>query len=276
MAGERVLIVENEVTMEARPLERFLKKHEFLVVGIAKDATKAVRMAREERPSLVLMDIMLPGDAEGGVKAARQIRNETGAAIIYVTGAETSQDLINKVAGTEPFGFLTKPWSEEQLLAVLKLFRAKSVGKKVVFVCYAHEDREMKNELYPFLKSLESVGVDAWDDERIRYGDYWKDEIDAAVRRADAAILLVSIDFMNSLFIQESELPQLLTLRERKGIPVFVVHIRSVPKATLQQKGLLTFQNFNDPNDPLAHWDRAEREKKAWTRICDELTRDRV
>jgi hypothetical protein len=219
------------------------------------------------------MDIMLRGDTEGGVNAARQIRDETGAAIIYVTGADTSQDLMDKVASTEPFSFLTKPWTEEQVLAVLKLFRAKSAGKKVVFVCYAHEDREMKNELCKFLESLKGLGVDSWDDERVGYGDYWRDEIDAAVRRADAAILMVSIDFMNSRFIQESELPALLALQKQKGIKVLIVYIRSVPEGALKSKGLLAFQAFNNPGTALPGGEngRADREH-VWTQICNELT----
>lgn len=274
MSGERVLIVEDNVGGEARPLERLLKKNGYKVVGIAKTKGDAVALAKKHVPAIILMDIMLQGDPEGGVDAAIEIKRSIDTKIIYITGADTvtETDLIKKVSWTDPFGFITKPCTDEQVLSVLSLYRAKHGGQKLVFICYAHADEEMKNELSGFLSVLKDVGVASWDDHAIPSGANWRDEIARAVRSADAAILLVSIDFMNSQFIRDFELPELLRrASSNKSVRLLPVYVRFVPRAALDQRGLTQFQGINEPDDPVSTWDVVRRERDAWKKICDIL-----
>ncbi len=273
MANEKVLIVENEVASVARPLERLLRKHQFSVVGIAPTAEEAVRLAKKDKPAVVLMDIMLPSGDEG-VNAAAEIRRLVGSEIVYLTGAETTDALLRKVAGTKPVGFLTKPATDQQVLALLKLFRMKHQGHKVVFVCYSREDAQMKVELCKFLETLSEVGVDPWDDQKILFGDNWREEIAGAVRRADVAILLLSVDFVNSRFIKSFELPALLKAKTERNIRIVNVYVRAVPLSVLKQTGLIEFHAINSPDNPLDRWDEPRRELEAWKRLCDFLTDD--
>jgi hypothetical protein len=62
--------------------------------------------------------------------------------------------------------------------------------------------------------------VDVWSDRRIRPGDDWRSEIDAALASARFAVLLVSADFYNSAFIRDVELPSLLAATEDGGCTV--------------------------------------------------------
>ena len=62
--------------------------------------------------------------------------------------------------------------------------------------------------------------VDVWSDERIRPGDDWRAEIGAALAAARFAVLLVSADFYNSVFIREVELPGLLAASDAGGCKV--------------------------------------------------------
>ena len=52
--------------------------------------------------------------------------------------------------------------------------------------------------------------VDLWRDDRIGAGGDWKQEITQAMDRASVAILLITVNFLNSGFIQGKEVPRLL------------------------------------------------------------------
>ena len=68
------------------------------------------------------------------------------------------------------------------------------------------QDEVWKNRLVKQLSMLEREGVlDVWEDRRIEAGADWSAEINAALKRAKVAVLLVSADFLNSQFIREKE-----------------------------------------------------------------------
>jgi hypothetical protein len=65
--------------------------------------------------------------------------------------------------------------------------------------------------LRKFLKPKHRDGlIDAWDDSRIKPGELWRGEIEAALDSACLFIMLVSADFGASDFIHRVELPRLL------------------------------------------------------------------
>jgi CheY-like chemotaxis protein len=70
--GRRILIVEDEMFV-AMDIEAAVIKAGHKVVGFAGTAERAVTLADEMRPDLVLMDIRLPGDRDG-IDAAVEIR----------------------------------------------------------------------------------------------------------------------------------------------------------------------------------------------------------
>ncbi len=51
---------------------------------MARSGEKAVDMARELRPDLILMDIVLPGEADG-IDAAKKIRQERDIPVVFLT-----------------------------------------------------------------------------------------------------------------------------------------------------------------------------------------------
>jgi hypothetical protein len=94
-----------------------------------------------------------------------------------------------------------------------------------VFICYSRANSAWLDRLLVHLGPLDADLVDVWSDKRIRTGDSWRDEIDAALATARVAVLLVSADFYNSAFIREVELPRLLAASSTGGckvIPVLV------------------------------------------------------
>lgn len=86
-----VLVVEDEFII-AEYFVLALEEMERTVCGIADTAQKAIALAREHRPSLVLMDVRLKG-AEDGVFASIAIQREVGSKVIFITGSREPANL---------------------------------------------------------------------------------------------------------------------------------------------------------------------------------------
>jgi hypothetical protein len=106
-----------------------------------------------------------------------------------------------------------------------------------------------------------------WDDTKIRAGDRWRSEIQAALGRAAVAILLVSADFLASDFVAENELPPLLEAAAGEGVRILPVIVK--PCAFTSVPTLAAFQAANDPVSPLISVSEAEREA-LWARLAQD------
>jgi hypothetical protein len=91
---------------------------------------------------------------------------------------------------------------------------------KKIFICYSHKDKKFKDEICDFLKHYEAQ-FEEWNDRKIEAGSEWKKEIEESLNSCDAAILIISNDFLISKFIKEIELPTLLRRREVDNINIF-------------------------------------------------------
>lgn len=146
----------------------------------------------------------------------------------------------------------------ENDLPRLRSSAAKNHGNRI-FISYSHKDQDYLERLMVHLKPLKKKGIiDPWIDTRLKIGDKWKSEIEAALKHASVGILLVSADFLASDFIVENELPPLLGAAEDKGtliIPIIVKPCRFARDETLN-----IFQAANSPDEPLSALDESERE----------------
>jgi CheY-like chemotaxis protein len=116
----RVLIVEDE-TIIAWDLKRTLEALENEVLPIAAAAERAVELARENAPDLILMDVILKGE-KSGIDAAREIRTFSQKPIVFLTG---NTPILNDslLRETQAQGVFGKPTSERQLQEMLKTAR---------------------------------------------------------------------------------------------------------------------------------------------------------
>ena len=81
------------------------------------------------------------------------------------------------------------------------------------FICYAHADRTMFQEVRKQLAALETAfPITFWDDPSLRGGDSWDEVIKAEVAAADLFLLLFSPDWFSSTYIQQTELPAILVI----------------------------------------------------------------
>jgi len=105
MAGKRVLVVDDDVkTVELVKL--YLNRDGYRVLT-AYDGIEALRLAREGRPDLIVLDLMLPGI--DGMEVCRTLRNESDVPIIMLTAMTTDQDKLNGLElGADDY--MTKPF----------------------------------------------------------------------------------------------------------------------------------------------------------------------
>ncbi len=111
----KILLVEDDKTL-LETVEYNLAAQGYQVVA-ASDGRQALAIAREEKPDLALLDVMLPG--MDGLELCRQLRQESAIPILMIT-ART--DEVDRVVGLEVGAddYITKPFSMRELMARVK------------------------------------------------------------------------------------------------------------------------------------------------------------
>ncbi|BDV44203.1 hypothetical protein GURASL_31260 [Geotalea uraniireducens] len=141
--------------------------------------------------------------------------------------------------------------------------------RDAVFISYSHADSEYLSRLKVHLRPYERKSlIDLWSDTKIRTGQQWKKEIEAALGRAAVAILLVSADFLASDFVVDNELPPLLDAAKNNGVKILPVVLK--PCAFSDVENISVYQAVNDPKNPLIAVSEAEREA-IWVCLAKEV-----
>jgi two-component system KDP operon response regulator KdpE len=128
MAGTnkpRILVVDDEPKLIHLVREVLTAaQYEVLVAGGGK---RAVEMAAIERPDLVLLDLILPGDLDG-YEVARRLREFSSMPIIMLTARVTEGDKLRGFdVGADDY--ITKPFSAKELLVRIRAVLKRSQGE---------------------------------------------------------------------------------------------------------------------------------------------------
>jgi DNA-binding response OmpR family regulator len=115
MSNERILVVDDEVNIV--DLVTLYLEREGYRVDSASDGATALEMIRDDEPSLVVLDIMLP--EMDGFEVCRQARATSEVPIIMLTARDED---IDKIVGLEigADDYLTKPFNPRELVARVK------------------------------------------------------------------------------------------------------------------------------------------------------------
>lgn len=121
-----VLVVDDQPGL-VRLVRDNLETLNFKVIT-ASEGTKALDIVENEKPDLVILDIMLPG--QDGYQICRRIREFSTVPIIMLTARNERADL---VAGFEAGAddYVTKPFSADELLARVKAVLRRSEYQEV-------------------------------------------------------------------------------------------------------------------------------------------------
>ena len=125
MAGKKVLIVDDDVkTVEL--IKLYLNRDDYQVLT-AYDGIEALRLARENSPDLIVLDLMLP-DIDG-LEVCRVLRHESDVPIIMLTAKSTDEDKLTGL-GLGADDYVTKPFSPKELAARVRAVLRRLPGER--------------------------------------------------------------------------------------------------------------------------------------------------
>lgn len=128
-----------------------------------------------------------------------------------------------------------------------------------IFISYAHEDEAWLNRILEIVaRNTDPKRVKVWTDHEIREGDEWRKEILDALERSEAALLIVSKNFLKSHFIEHVELPQLRKLYKDNEFRLTWIRVDDV------DYGMAVYTDFQaiiGPEPPLQHYPELEQER---------------
>jgi two-component system, OmpR family, response regulator len=125
----KILVVDDEKAI-VEIIKAYLEKDGYRVIT-AFDGNEALRLARKERPDLIVLDLMLPGIS--GWDICRTLRKESNVPVIMLTARD---DVTDKIIGLElgADDYVTKPFDPKELVsrvrAVLRRAAAQSSPDK--------------------------------------------------------------------------------------------------------------------------------------------------
>jgi len=151
MSKNNILVVEDE-SIVSKDIQQSLKKLGYNISGAASTGEKAILLANETKPDLVLMIIMLKGDMSG-IETAEKIKETLNIPVIYLT-AYADENTLSRAKVTEPYGYIIKPFKEIDLHTSIEM------------ALYKHSKEQEIVKERDFLYSLVD-GKDAGNDESV-------------------------------------------------------------------------------------------------------------
>jgi two-component system, response regulator PdtaR len=117
----RILVAEDE-TIIRLDLRALLESAGFEVCAEARDGLEAVELARSAEPDLAVLDVKMP--RLDGIEAARRILDERPIPIVMLT-AYGQEELVARAVEAGVFGYLVKPFREQDLLPAIHTAKAR-------------------------------------------------------------------------------------------------------------------------------------------------------
>ena len=117
----RILVAEDE-TIIRLDLKALLERAGFQVCAEARDGVEAVELARTEKPDLAILDVKMP--RLDGIEAAKRILDERPIPIVMLT-AYGQEELVSRAVEAGVFGYLVKPFREQDLVPAIATARAR-------------------------------------------------------------------------------------------------------------------------------------------------------
>lgn len=113
----RVVVAEDETLIRLDIVE-MLRDAGYEVVAEADNGQRAVELAREHRPDLVLMDVKMP--VLDGITAAEQIASERIAPVVLLT-AFSQRELVERAREAGAMAYVVKPFTVDDLVPAIEI-----------------------------------------------------------------------------------------------------------------------------------------------------------
>jgi DNA-binding NarL/FixJ family response regulator len=117
----RVVVADDHQVVRTGFAELLGTQPDFTVAGTARDGAEAVRVCRELRPDVVLMDVRMPGT--DGIEATRQLAGPAAPRVLILTTFDLDEYVYDALrAGAS--GFLLKDVTAERLFDAVRIVAA--------------------------------------------------------------------------------------------------------------------------------------------------------
>jgi response regulator NasT len=113
----RVVIAEDEALIRL-DLAEMLGEEGYDVVGQAGDGERAIELAEELRPDLVVLDVKMP--KLDGISAAQRIAEQRIAPVVILT-AFSQRDLVERARDAGAMAYLVKPFNKNDLVPAIEM-----------------------------------------------------------------------------------------------------------------------------------------------------------
>jgi two-component system, OmpR family, response regulator len=166
-AEARLLVVDDEPNI-VELLSASLRFSGFDVVS-AGDGRAALKLARQERPDLIVLDVMMPG--MDGFEVVRRLRSEGLRCPVVFLTAKDGTDA--KIQGLTLGGddYVTKPFSLEEVIARIRAVLRRTTGGAVAAPAtrFAFADIELDEESHEVRKDGREVSLSPTEFKLLRY-----------------------------------------------------------------------------------------------------------
>lgn len=139
----KILVVEDE-SIVAKDIQATLIRLGYDVPGVASSAQSAFAKLEEFNPDLVFLDIRLKGDLDG-IHIAEHIKKTYDIPVIFLT-SYVDKNTLDRAKVTEPYGYLVKPFNENDLHTTIEtaLYKFK-------------KDKEVRQNEQRFANALQNL-----------------------------------------------------------------------------------------------------------------------
>lgn len=142
-------------------------------------------------------------------------------------------------------------------------FKARSIyssaESKSIFISYSHVNEKWLDKLQEHLRPMSrDMGVNIWSDKEIKAGERWEEAIQNALDSATIVIFVVTQQFIDSRYIHEHELLQMLWAAKERGVIITWIHLEH---SYYQRTGLQHFQALHEIKQPLRSLSSSARQK---------------
>lgn len=158
MSKARIVIADDQSVIRM-DLKQMLSNLGYTVVGEAGDGLSAVNLARELKPELVIMDIMM--DNMDGIAAAKILTEERIAPVLLLTGY-SQQELIARAKEAGVVSYIVKPFRAEELvpnieIAIERFREFRAMEKEITDLKDALETRKLVDRAKGMLMDTQNL-----------------------------------------------------------------------------------------------------------------------
>ena len=163
MSGSRILVVDDEPRITE--LVAMALRYEDFEVQTADSGRDALRAVETFRPSLIVLDVMLP-DLDGFAVTERLKAERVGTPILFLTARDAVED---KVRGLTLGGddYMTKPFSLEELVARIRALLRRTEAAEEGPMTFG--DLELDDDLHEVRRGGTPIDLTATEFRLLRY-----------------------------------------------------------------------------------------------------------